>query len=625
MLYRFPVSELLFQQRKGQTADMVSAQHSMVQSLIQSDEEAWKKIIGDVIKPSLFSSRHHLKALMSRHGVSPESVVSLLYLKLLRNDAAVLRNFRHECRLSSYLYMHVLDAAQCEIRKEQQGRCPSFLQTPIEEVETEGCSLEERLDYAEDLRTASTLLLKLQKKHPLYYCVLCLRILFNKTSKETAALLHKSVNCIDQTLHRAQAALRRYRAATAQDNTENCTYSNNKPNQQKKMEPKIQWKRRNNEEIRICMLMITHSCNLNCTYCYEAFKSSKKMDMQLAKSIILKEVEYVKQHKDIKGLEIDFMGGEPLTNFPLIKGLVEWAESELIEVPFLFFITSNGTLFDDERKAWFRKHRDTIVVGVSYDGTTEMQRKNRKTHENQIDMDFFHETWPFQEFHMTISQDSLPHLAEGILEIQKKGYAVNAALAQGVEWNDEDARLYDEQLQLLEKAYLNDLSLPPINLLSNVINVKSSAEVLTTTQERFCGTGSGMITYDTDGKIYGCHMFSPIVLGSLAKELDPENPPCQGAFEDSYCAACVLKLNCPTCAGFNYRYRGDISKRDHRWCKMVYVQLKRACEFQIKAIATHLNRLGEYDAGLAEQALKAYPILSADCLTVQKGPYLYTE
>ena len=633
-LKSLPVSELgILQNMKSSEgvfllpngAETASDQQHIVQLLIQSDEQAWAQLIGDVIKPSLYSRRHHIKELLDRHGVSLESVVSQLYLKLTRNEAAVLRNFRHECRLSSYLYMHVLDAAQSEIRKEQQGRCPPFLQTPIEAAKTEGCSLEEYLDCAEQLRAASTLLLELQKQHPLYYCVLCLRILFNKTSKETAVLLHKSVNSIDQILHRAQATLRRYRAAAVQDNTKNFIYSNNTLKHREMMEPKIKWKRRNNEEIRICMLMITHSCNLNCTYCYEAFKSAKKMDLELAKSIILNEVEYVKQHKDIKGLEIDFMGGEPLTNFPLIKELVEWAENEIVRVPFLFFITSNGTLFDDERKAWFREHRDTIVVGVSYDGTTEMQRKNRKTQDNQIDMEFFHETWPFQEFHMTISQDSLPHLAEGILEIQKKGYAVNAALAQGVEWNDEDASLYDEQLQLLEKAYLNDLSLPPINLLSNVINVKSSAEVLTETQGRFCGTGSGMITYDTDGKIYGCHMFSPIVLGRRAKELDPENPPCQGAFEDSYCAACVLKLNCPTCAGFNYRYRGDISKRDHRWCKMVYVQLKRACEFQIKAIATHLNSLGEYDAGLAEQALKAYPILSADCLTEQKGPYLYTK
>lgn len=614
-----------YQTNDTSSHNAIESDHLLIEALCQSDETTWKKLIQEVIRPSLRTHRFHIKSQMEQYGIEPDSVISALYIKLSQNNFAVLRDFRHESKLSTYLYMRILDAAQQEIRKQTKGSKLAISESAFQEEGAPGYATLDMINNREELQLTRSLLLKLQQRHPLYYCVLCLRVLFNKTSYETAALLHKSVNNIDQILRRAQATLRRYRAAAILGNTMNFIYSNHTPKHRKNMQPKIQWKRRNNEEIRICMLMITHSCNLNCTYCYEEFKSAKKMDIELAKSIILKEVEYVKRHKNIKGLEIDFMGGEPLTNFPLIKGLVEWAESELVEVPFLFFITSNGTLFDDERKAWFREHRDTIVVGVSYDGTTEMQRKNRKTQDNQIDMDFFHETWPFQEFHMTISQDSLPHLAEGILEIQKKGYAVNAALAQGVEWNDKDASLYDEQLQLLEKAYLNDLSLPPINLLSNVINVKSSAEVLTTTQERFCGTGSGMITYDTDGKIYGCHMFSPIVLGSRAKELDPENPPCQGAFEDSYCAACVLKLNCPTCAGFNYRYRGDISKRDHRWCKMVYVQLKRACEFQIKAIATHLNSLGEYDASLAEQALKAYPILSADYLTMQKGPYLYTE
>lgn len=602
-----------------------NADNFLIEALCKSDEIAWNKLIQEIIRPSLYSHRFQIKSQMEQYGIEPDSVISALYLKLTQNDSAILRNFRHESKLSTYLYMHILDTAQQEIRKQSKGSQRTSSEDELQLEAAQGYTPLEAVINGEHLQVTRDILLKLQRQHPLYYCVLCLRIMLNKTSKETAKLLHRNVNNIDQLLHRAQTTMRRYRTKAAQDKQKEIPYTNNQVTMNKIMKPKIQWTRKPDEQIRVCMLMITHSCNLNCTYCYEEFKSAKKMDFELAKSIILKEVEYVKRNKNLKGLEIDLMGGEPLTNFPLIKELVEWAESGSIDVPFLFFITSNGTLFDDERKEWFREHRDTIVVGVSYDGTPEMQRKNRNTHDDQIDMEFFYKTWPFQEFHMTISQDTLPHLAEGILEIQRKGYKITASLAQGVDWSEYDAGIYDEQLQLLAEAYLNDISLPPVNILGTPISVLTSAEVQLRTQERFCGTGSGMITYDTDGKAYGCHMFSPIVLGHRALELNRESSPCAGAFEDSYCKACVLKLNCPTCAGFNYRYRGDVSKRDHRWCKMIYVQMKRACEFQIKAIANHLNDLGDYDASLAEQALKAYPILHAEDLAEQKGPYLYME
>lgn len=40
---------------------------------------------------------------------------------------------------------------------------------------------------------------------------------------------------------------------------------------------------------------------------------------------------------------------------------------------------------------------------------------------------------------MTISKETLPFLADGVLSVQHKGYEINAALAQGVNWSIEDA------------------------------------------------------------------------------------------------------------------------------------------------------------------------------------------
>ena len=108
---------------------------------------------------------------------------------------------------------------------------------------------------------------------------------------------------------------------------------------------------------RTCMLIVTHACNLNCSYCYEAHKQNAYTDVDLAKRIILQESHFVSESKSFEELEIDFMGGEPLMNFPLIKEIVEWLETGVIDIPWVCFATTNGTLLTDKIKAWLREHK----------------------------------------------------------------------------------------------------------------------------------------------------------------------------------------------------------------------------------------------------------------------------
>ena len=121
---------------------------------------------------------------------------------------------------------------------------------------------------------------------------------------------------------------------------------------------------------RTCMLMVTHACNLNCSYCYEHYKKNVYMDTNLAKDIISREAQFVKDSDQFDELEIDFMGGEPFMNFPLIKNVVEWLETGVIDIPWICFATTNGTLLTDKIKSWLREHKETINLGASYDGNS---------------------------------------------------------------------------------------------------------------------------------------------------------------------------------------------------------------------------------------------------------------
>ena len=371
---------------------------------------------------------------------------------------------------------------------------------------------------------------------------------------------------------------------------------------------------------RTCMLMITHACNLNCSYCYEPYKQNACMDITLAKDIISREAEFVNESSDFNELEIDFMGGEPFMNFPLIKEVVEWLEKGSISVPWVSFITTNGTLLNEEIKNWLRQHKQSIILGASYDGDNGMQSTNRRTDNYCLDLNFFRELWPKQPLHMTISKETLPKLANGVLDIQKKGYEVEAYLAEGINWTLDDAVMYQRQLRILKEAYVKDTKLVPINLLSrfiDIFNLPASKKV----QGKWCGTGKYMATYDIDGEKYGCHMFTPIVLGKenalLSDAVEWES---SESTADEYCKECVLRAFCPTCPGFNYKYRGHIAVRDRRRCPMVLANAIVACEFQVERIAI-IDKLDLKDAQHGKAALKAYDILKDMDVTNTNPPY----
>ena len=368
------------------------------------------------------------------------------------------------------------------------------------------------------------------------------------------------------------------------------------------------------------MLMITHACNLKCSYCYETHKQNAYMTIDLAKNIILKEAEMIEHSDKFDEIQIDFMGGEPLMNFTLIKEIVEWLEKGAINVPWVCFASTNATLINDDIKDWLKKHKKYMILGISYDGTSKMQSQNRGTDNYEIDLDFFHNLWPEQTFQMTISKETLPFLAEGVLSVQRKGYEINASLAQGINWTMEDAKLYREQLCLLKEAYLKDVKLRPFNRLTRYVDVFNLAPT-ERRQIHGCGSGLNMVTYDVDGKKYGCHMFTPIVLGTGAIGVNAIEWEKEDLMADPYCETCVLRRFCPTCPGFNYKFRGSFASRDKRWCPLVLAEAMTACEFQIERIAM-INHLSTEDAEHAQTAIKAYNVLKHLDLEKSVSPYV---
>jgi sulfatase maturation enzyme AslB (radical SAM superfamily) len=89
-------------------------------------------------------------------------------------------------------------------------------------------------------------------------------------------------------------------------------------------------------------ICITHYCNLSCIYCYQTHESNSTCNLDTAKSVIDEIFDNVPDNMD--GVNLGFIGGEPLLEFNLIKEIVAYTSSKKRNHNYVFFATTNGTV-----------------------------------------------------------------------------------------------------------------------------------------------------------------------------------------------------------------------------------------------------------------------------------------
>ena len=324
------------------------------------------------------------------------------------------------------------------------------------------------------------------------------------------------------------------------------------------------------------MLMVTNSCNLNCVYCYESHKTSHKMDFDTAKRAILD----VFNETGFNGVSIQFMGGEPLFAFPLIKDVSEWLWSKNIKYPYSLFAATNGTLLNEDMKVWFTANKYRISLGLSFDGDVNTQNTNRSNSASLVDLDYFRDTWPESSIKMTVSTDSLKYLCENVVFLEENGFTmIKTDLAYMHGWTKQHLVLWNEQLSLLKNYYLDSNRDMHCSLFNTPIDAILSEE----RHAKRCSCGEEMSCVDWDGTIYPCQMFAPISMDSAMYNklkdidfVDAEN------FQVQECRDCVLQSCCPGCAGCNLKFNGAINRINPFYCKAFMIQIFHTLDYQLK-------------------------------------------
>lgn len=132
------------------------------------------------------------------------------------------------------------------------------------------------------------------------------------------------------------------------------------------------------------MVVPTLRCNSSCIYCQVARKNrddhSADMTKQTAKNIV--KTIFQSPSPCIK---IEFQGGDPSTDFDMVKYIIEEAEwQNLFKKKELdFVICTNLTLLNEKMVQYLKKHN--CMISTSLDGPKDLHDTNRPLQDKELD------------------------------------------------------------------------------------------------------------------------------------------------------------------------------------------------------------------------------------------------
>ena len=144
--------------------------------------------------------------------------------------------------------------------------------------------------------------------------------------------------------------------------------------------PVVKEFRKNAGRVKALCLHICHDCNLRCDYCFASGGTYNTARDYMSAEVGMKAVDFlISDSGNIKNLEIDYFGGEPLMNFDVVKKITEYAKKRASEAGkrFSFTMTTNCLLLNDGKARWLNEEMDNVVLSI--DGRESVHNAVRHT------------------------------------------------------------------------------------------------------------------------------------------------------------------------------------------------------------------------------------------------------
>lgn len=342
------------------------------------------------------------------------------------------------------------------------------------------------------------------------------------------------------------------------------------------------------------IVVVTLRCNYRCIYCQASSRRleerSYDMDIETAQKVV--DMIFSSPSKLIT---IEFQGGEPLVNWPVVKFIVEYAREKNKTAKKSLFITlvSNFSLLTEERYKFLTENR--VIFCTSLDGPEELHNKNRPWpggDSYKATVSWIKKIQERQEKNsnlyrlsalLTVSKFSLKYPKEIIDTYINLGFSgihlrplsflgLSGKMRNKIGYSVEDFLKYWRETM----DYIIDLNLKGRSFIERGTRIILQ-KILTDQDPNFldlrspCGAGIGQMLYNYDGKVYTCDEGRMIgddtfMIGDVKKDNykeiishDTVKSMCVASLLDNLpCDSCVYKPYCGVCPVLNYALYGDI-------------------------------------------------------------------
>lgn len=368
--------------------------------------------------------------------------------------------------------------------------------------------------------------------------------------------------------------------------------------------------------VRNITFQVTDRCTMACEYCYQINKGTRRMSFETAKKavdLILSGEKGFKEYLGVlKGVVLDFIGGEPLLEVELIDKIIDYFRTRCIETNnikllnrFRVSISSNGTLWQDTKvQEFLKKHKNHLSFGVSIDGNKELHDSCRVFSDGSPTYDiaigavnYWRSLGMTMSSKITISPKNVVFLYDALKNMVELDYSeINANCVFEPGWELEHATtLYNELKKFADYIIDNNLE----NKISfSMFDYDKYTEMSKDEDSNWCGGDGQMLAIDPDGKLYPCVRYmesslgtqiKPIIIGNIydgigTKDCDKQCLNClKGITRSSQstieCLNCPIANGCAWCSALNYQLFGTLNHRATYICDMHRAQSLANCYF----------------------------------------------
>ena len=373
------------------------------------------------------------------------------------------------------------------------------------------------------------------------------------------------------------------------------------------------FKERSGNTIKALCLHVSHTCDLNCSYCFASQGKYHGDKTLMSFDVGKRALDFLMENSaGRRNLEVDFFGGEPLMNWDVVKQLVAYAreQEKIHDKNFRFTLTTNGMLIDDDVIEFCNREMSNVVL--SLDGRKEIHDLTRVDFRGNGSYDKilpkfkkmvaarngknYYMRGTFTHANPDFTRDVL-HMADlGFTELSME--PVVCAQGDPAELTAEDIEVVKKEYEILAGEMIKRRrNGNGFNFYHYMIDLTNGPCVYKRISG--CGSGTEYMAVTPWGDLYPCHQFvgeeayklGDIYNGVTENTVREEFRNCN-AYSREECRDCWAKLYCSGgCAANAYHACGSINGIYKPGCELFKKRME--CAIMIKAAEAEGCRIKE--------------------------------